>query len=125
MVVNTLLVSFTHVPMRASYSSKNAQLITNLHQTCVNVVPTTDCQDVFAPPVDNLSRLFKSTSLLTVVLTTCRRPAIQQQVGSKVLQQLEKMTDSSTIRIQGVEHSTRQLQGRRNLILLRKSVFGN
>jgi hypothetical protein len=38
------------------YTPKNAQLVTNLQQTCSNVVPTTCQQGVFALLVLNLLR---------------------------------------------------------------------
>jgi hypothetical protein len=42
------------------YKSKNAQVVTNLQQTCNNAVPTTCQQDVFALLVPSL-------------LTSCQR----------------------------------------------------
>jgi hypothetical protein len=36
------------------YTRKNAQVVTNLQQTCSNAVPTTCQQDVFALLVNNL-----------------------------------------------------------------------
>ena len=38
----------------ASYTRKNAQVVTNLQQTCSNAVPTTCQQDVFALLVPSL-----------------------------------------------------------------------
>jgi hypothetical protein len=35
-------------PLRAIYTRKNSQVVTNLQQTCSNAVPTTCQQDVFA-----------------------------------------------------------------------------
>ena len=73
---------------------KNAQVVTNLQQTCSNAVPTTCQQGVFALLVPNLltscqrlvenllaTRLLNSTDLLQVVPTICYRPAIQQFVN--------------------------------------------
>jgi hypothetical protein len=65
------------------YTSKNAQVVTTLQQTCSNVVPTTCQQDVFTLLVPSLftscQRLVDN--LLQVVPTTCYRPAIQQFVN--------------------------------------------
>jgi hypothetical protein len=44
----------------SEYTGKNAQVVTNLQQTCSNAVPTTCQQDVFALLVPSL-------------LTSCRR----------------------------------------------------
>jgi hypothetical protein len=67
------------------YTRKNAQVVTNLQQTCSNAVPTTCQQDVFALPVPSLlTRLLSSTDLLQVAPTTCYRPAIQQFVNKTV-----------------------------------------
>jgi hypothetical protein len=71
------------------YTGKNAQVVTNLQQTCSNVVPTTCQQDVFALLVDNglLTTCYKvdcnnSTDLLQVVPTTYYRLATQQFVNN-------------------------------------------
>jgi hypothetical protein len=45
-----------------SYTRKNAQVVTNLQQTCSNAVPTTCQQDVFALVL-----------LVPNVLTSCQR----------------------------------------------------
>jgi hypothetical protein len=68
---------------------KNAQVLTNLQQTCSNAVPTTCQQDVFALLVPSLltscqqlaTRLLSSTDLLQAVPKTCYRPTIQQFVN--------------------------------------------
>jgi hypothetical protein len=69
------------------YTRKNAQVVTNLQQTCSNAVPTTCQQDVFTLFVPSLTscrlvtKLLSSTDLLQVVPTTCYCPAIQQVVN--------------------------------------------
>ena len=72
------------------YTRKNAQVVTNLQQTCSNAVPTTCQQDVFSLLVPSLlascqrlvdNLLQSSTDLSQVVSTTCIRPAIQQFVN--------------------------------------------
>jgi hypothetical protein len=47
-VCGTLVASFSN------YTRKNAQVVTNLQQTCSNAVPTTCQQDVFALLVPSL-----------------------------------------------------------------------
>jgi hypothetical protein len=37
-----------------NYTHKNAQVVTNLRQTCINAVPTTCHQNMFALPVPSL-----------------------------------------------------------------------
>ena len=72
-----------------NYTRKNAQVVTNLQQTCSNAVPTACQQDVFAillvpsllTSCHLATRLLSSTDLLEVVPTTCYRPAIQQFVN--------------------------------------------
>jgi hypothetical protein len=49
------------VSTRLLYTRKNAQVVTNLQQTCSNAVATTCQQDVFALLVPSL-------------LTSCQRP---------------------------------------------------
>jgi hypothetical protein len=73
---------------RARYTRENAQVVTNLQQTCSNAVPTTCQQDVFALLVPSLltswhlaTSLLSSTDLSQVVATTCYRSAIQQYVN--------------------------------------------
>jgi hypothetical protein len=85
---------FSRILQHTLYTRKNAQIVTNLQQTCSNAVPTTCQQDVFAllvPSlltscqwlVDNLLQgcSVQQTSVLQVVPTTCYRPAIQQLVN--------------------------------------------
>jgi hypothetical protein len=56
------LIVNTFVPKPSSYTRKNAQVVTNLQQTCSNAVPTTCQQDVFALLAPSL--LGKNTSVL-------------------------------------------------------------
>jgi hypothetical protein len=93
-------VCMIHEILRVKYTRKNAQVVTNLRQTCSNAVPTTCQQDVFALLVPSLltscqrlvenllqsrwqlaTRLLSSTDLLQVVQTTCYRPATHQFVN--------------------------------------------
>jgi hypothetical protein len=89
-----LRICISNVIVPPSYTRKNAQVVTNLQQTCSNAVPTTCQQDVFALLVPSLltscqllvnnllaTRLLSSADLLQVVPTTCYRPAIQQLVN--------------------------------------------
>jgi 3-methyladenine DNA glycosylase Tag len=54
----TRVIRDTHVIRNTDktlcYTRKNAQVVTNLQQTCSNAVPTTCQQDVFALLVDKL-----------------------------------------------------------------------
>ena len=50
---------------RELYKRKNAQVVTNLQQTCSNVVPTTCQQDVFALLVPSLLTSVRQFGLLT------------------------------------------------------------
>jgi hypothetical protein len=93
--ISNKLMNFQTIPSSLSrsygtHTRKNAQVVTNLQQTCTNAVPTTCQQDVFALLVPSLSttcykvvELNASTSLLQVVPTTCYivHPAIQQFVN--------------------------------------------
>jgi hypothetical protein len=77
------------------YTRKNAQVVTNLQQTCSNAVPTTCQQDVLSHCLflacqqvinSSLKTCYKVVELnnndfLQVVPTTCYRPAIQQFVN--------------------------------------------
>jgi hypothetical protein len=67
------------------YLRKNAQVVTNLQQTCSNAVPTTSQQDVFVLLVPSLLttcyKVVKLDRLVTSFPTTCYRPAIQQFVN--------------------------------------------
>jgi hypothetical protein len=45
----------SYLETQYNYTRKNAQVVTNLQQTCSNAVPTTCHQDVFELLVDKLS----------------------------------------------------------------------
>jgi hypothetical protein len=77
------------------YTRKNAQVVTNLQQTCSNAVPTTCQQDVFALLVPSLLTTCYKAVELNGLVTSCYRPAIQQFVNKlrvTTLQQLDKIT---------------------------------
>jgi hypothetical protein len=90
-LISPLLASL--ITLAKAYTRKNAQVVTNVQQTCGNAVSTTCQEYVFALLVDKLStacwqlatRLLSSTDLLQVVPTTCYCPAIQQFVGDNVV----------------------------------------
>jgi hypothetical protein len=83
------------------YTRKNAQVVTNLQQTCSNVVPTTCQQDVFALLVPRLltscqrlvdklaTRLLSSTDLVTScsnnLLSSCNSKICQQVVSDNLV----------------------------------------
>jgi hypothetical protein len=79
--------------VRLLCTRKNAQVATDLQQTCSNAVPTTCQQDVFALPVPSLlkscqqalDRLLSSKDLLQVVPTTGYHPVIQQVVSNNLV----------------------------------------
>ena len=91
----------------AVYTRKNAQLVTNLQQTCSKLVGTSLLQDFIRTAcsliVDKLlqacgrlaTSLMNSTALLQVIPTTCYR-AVSQQLVNKLwvtnLVQLDKIT---------------------------------
>jgi hypothetical protein len=59
-ILAELLILLAELLMFFRYTRKNAQVVTNLQQTCSNAVPTTCQQDVFALLVPSL-------------LTSCQR----------------------------------------------------
>ena len=75
------LCVFTCVP-NTTYTRKNAQVVTNLQQTCSNAVPTTCQQDVFALLVPSL--LTSCQRLVDNLLQGCWA----QQTCYKLCQQL-------------------------------------
>jgi hypothetical protein len=56
-----------------AYTRKNAQVVSNLQQTCSNAIPTTYQQDAFVLLVPSLL-----TSCQLLISTSCYRPAIRQ-----------------------------------------------
>jgi hypothetical protein len=53
--------------LNSKYTRKNAQVVTNLQQTCSNAVPTTCQQDVFALLVPKLTSCYKVVELNRLV----------------------------------------------------------
>jgi hypothetical protein len=76
--------------IRLKYIRKNAQVVTNLQQTCSNAVPTTSQQDVFALLVPSLlTTCYKVVELDRLVtscsnnmLSSCNSTICQQVVTS-------------------------------------------
>ena len=73
---------------KTNYTRKNAQLVTNLQQTCSKLVARfirTACSQLVDKLLQACSRLatslMNSTALLQVVPTTCYRAASQQLVN--------------------------------------------
>jgi hypothetical protein len=56
-----------------AYTRQNAQVVSNLQQTCSNAIPTTYQQDAFVLLVPSLL-----TSCQQLISTSCYRPAIRQ-----------------------------------------------
>jgi hypothetical protein len=92
-ISQNLMVSASVQQMILNYTRKNAQVVTNLQQTCSNVVPITCQQDVLALLVPNLlTTCYKDVELNRLVtscsinlLSLCNSTICQQVVSDNLV----------------------------------------
>jgi hypothetical protein len=75
------------VEMNRPYTRKNAQVVTNLQQTCSNTVPTTCQQDMFALLVPSLLTTCYNVVELNSLVTSCSKN-LSSSCNSTICQQV-------------------------------------